>query len=112
MDAILELISQSDIDVASMINLKIVIILLGIGFCIKHIPYLEKLSNEFIPIILMVFSLVLTFLNLGLSIDSFANGILTASVAIGIHQQGKGFLKSISTILGNAAEDDVEEEEE
>lgn len=105
MDAILELISQSDIDVSDMINLKVVIILLGIGFCVKHIPYLEKISNEFIPVILIIFSLILTYFGLGLSIDSFANAILTASVAIGIHQQGKGFLKSISSVLGKAAKD-------
>lgn len=107
MEAILDLIAGSDIDVSNMINLKVVIILLGIGFCVKHVPYLAKLSNEFIPVILMAFSLILTFLSFGVNIDSFANAILTASVAIGIHQQGKGFLKSVTGYLGKSSDKDA-----
>jgi hypothetical protein len=107
MDIIYSLISHSDIDVNSIVNIKLVFGLLAIGWIIKHVKYLAKLPNDFIPIILIIVSLIVNFLNAdgttpGDYANSFVSAILSASVAIGMHQQGKGVFKSLKSAASSA----------
>ena len=71
------------------INITIVIVLLGIGFIIKHVKFLEKISNDLIPLVLIAFSFLFTFLDSGVTVQATIASIITAAAAIGLHQQGK-----------------------
>lgn len=110
MDIIYSLISNSDIDINSIVNIKLVFGLLAIGWIIKHVKYLAKLPNDFIPVILIIVSLIVNFLNPdgtapGDYANAFVSGILSASVAIGMHQQGKGVFKSLKSTANSVIDD-------
>lgn len=71
------------------INLLVVIALMGIGALIKHVKWLDKIPNDFIPPILIVFGIALTYLQQSISIESTVSAIVSCTVAVGAHQTGK-----------------------
>jgi hypothetical protein len=113
MDFIFKLLNASDIDITTMLNLNLIFGLLAIGFLIKHLKWFNKLPNDFIPVILLVVSLGVSVLNAdgstpGAYANAFISGLLSASVAIGLHQQGKGTVKSIKSALKTSVESFVD----
>jgi hypothetical protein len=102
------LLSNSNISLTDVIDIKITITLLAIGYGIKHLKCLNKISNQIIPFILIIFSFLLNFLNIDSMTpssisSSFVNSIVTASVSIGLHQQGKIIIKYTKKITKSAA---------
>lgn len=68
----------------------VVVACLIIGYCIKHIPWLEKLSNQYIPTILAIVGAVLGCVANGtVSLDSIVYGALSGLASIGLHQTFK-----------------------
>ena len=111
----------SDSDVAGIVNINLVLGLLAFGFIVKH--FIKKLNNEFIPVILIICSIIVNFLNVeertsGNFANAFMNSILSAAVAIGLHQSGKGSIKSLREFAinllskGAADTDDTDNNEE
>lgn len=77
------------------VDVAIIIALMGIGFCIKHLRFFEKISNDLIPPTLIVSSLVLTFMQNGINIQAVITAVVSAATAIGLHQQGKNIFNLI-----------------
>jgi len=107
MDFLFDLLNNYDVDITGMIDIKVVILLMAIGFIFKHLTIFKKISNDYIPLILIVISLIINFLNIEeVTINGFTNAfvtsILSAAVAIGMHQQGKGFFKSLKDATNSA----------
>ena len=62
-----------------------------VGYCIKHITWLEKVSNEYIPTILAVLGAVLVALSayLGespITLETVGYGAVTGLASTGMHQ--------------------------
>ncbi len=62
-----------------------------VGYCIKHITWLEKVSNEYIPTILAVLGAVLAALSayLGespITLETVVYGAFTGLASTGMHQ--------------------------
>lgn len=109
MEYLMELFINLDIDIVEFIDIKLIIALIAMGFCIKHIPCFKKFSNEYIPVILMITAIVVNVVTLNVFntnsvMNAFVNSLLTAAISIGIHQQGKGFMKSFKA-AGQSAVD-------
>lgn len=88
-----------DVQISEFIDVRIIIGLIALGFCIKHFSFFKKISNEYIPFILTLVSIVISIVllseyNTYTVANAFINSFLSAAISIGIHQQGKGFLKS------------------
>lgn len=115
-----QLMSQFVNEILSNINILVVVTLMAVGFIIKHVKFLEKVDNSLIPVILLVLSFVFTFIDTGLSVPSIFIAILSAAVAIGLHQQGKNiftvtvipWLKNLITVKKPSASDYEEEYDE
>ena len=98
------------------INLDIVITLMAIGFIIKHcdIKFLKNIPNSYIPLILVVFGFIFTFLDAGTaaSMQTFISAIVSSAAAVGLHQQGKnifiGLIPQLTEIIGNLTKQDTE----
>lgn len=91
-----EIVSQIISLAETSINLSVVIILLAIGYVLKHI--IKKLGNEYIPVILLLAGIILAVV-IGLPyktgqdiIPAIITGIASGTAAIGIHQSGKSFI--------------------
>lgn len=76
-------------EVFANVNIAIVIGLMAVGFIIKHFKFLEKINNELIPPILLILSMIFTFIDNGISVSSTLVALVSAAVAIGLHEQGK-----------------------
>lgn len=61
-----------------------------LGIFLKKI---EKVKDNYIPIILIVFSIVFSIAIVGFSATSILQGILCWGVSIGVHQTGKQMKK-------------------
>ena len=65
----------------------VVIACLIVGYCIKHISWLETVSNEYIPTILAALGAVLGCVtNGGISLEAIVFGALSGLVSTGLHQ--------------------------
>ncbi|WP_070041150.1 phage holin family protein [Robinsoniella peoriensis] len=65
----------------------VVIACMIIGYCIKHIIWLEKISNQYIPLILSVSGAVLGCVaNSSISLDTVVYGALSGLASTGLHQ--------------------------
>lgn len=91
-----EIVTQIISVAETSINLSVVIILLAIGYVLKHVA--KKLSNEYIPVILLLFGILLACI-IGIPyktgqdiIPAIITGIASGAAAIGIHQSGKSFI--------------------
>ena len=60
---------------------------LVVGYCIKHIGWLEKVSNEYIPSILAILGAVLGCVaTSSVSLENIVYGALTGLASTGLHQ--------------------------
>lgn len=81
------------------ISIVVIIFLLAIGYCIKHIKAFDKVSNNLIPIILVVLGAITTLLTKTADtsvVMALMNGIINAAVAIAIHQSGKNIFEMVT----------------
>ena len=100
------------------INIPVIIFLLAVGYCIKHTPALEKVSNNLIPIIIFVLSVIICgVMNISDNIAaSIMSGVINAAAAIGLHSTGKNIFEffskgSISDAEVSASDDGSPDEE-
>ena len=63
---------------------------LVVGYCIKHIGWLEKVSNEYIPSILAILGAALGCVAAGsVSLENVVYGAVTGLASTGLHQMFK-----------------------
>lgn len=60
---------------------------LCVGYCIKHIAWLDKISNEYIPSVMLVLGAILACLaGEKISLDIIVAGAVTGLASTGMHQ--------------------------
>lgn len=64
----------------------IVLACLVIGYVIKHTPYLDKIANSYIPLIVTVLGAVLGVVTSGLSVEAVIYGAVSGLASTGLHQ--------------------------
>lgn len=68
----------------------VLIACLIIGYCIKHISWLDRVSNEYIPTILAVLGACIACLaNTSITLENVVYGALTGLASTGLHQMFK-----------------------
>lgn len=80
----------------------IIVVCVIVGYCIKHIPALAKVSNDYIPAISSVLGVVLALL---LAIGTYTDvpgaitvgigGLVSGWAATGLHQVAKKFIDGL-----------------
>lgn len=61
-----------------------------VGYCIKHIKWLDAISNEYIPTILAVLGAILCCIsNADVSLEIIVYGALSGLASTGLHQAFK-----------------------
>lgn len=81
------------------ISIVVIIFLLAIGYCIKHIKVFDKVSNNLIPIVLVILGAITTLLTKTADtsvVMALMNGIINAAIAIAIHQSGKNIFEMVT----------------
>lgn len=68
-----------------------------VGYCIKHITWLDKVSNQYIPTVLVVLGAVLAVLSayLGktpITLETVVYGAFTGLASTGLHQAFKNII--------------------
>lgn len=56
------------------------------GYVIKHTPYLDKVANSYIPLIVTVLGAILGVVTSGLSIEAVIYGAVSGLASTGLHQ--------------------------
>jgi len=65
----------------------VVIACLAIGYCIKHITWLDKISNIYIPAIMLVLGAVFGCItNSGITFENMVYGAISGLASTGLHQ--------------------------
>lgn len=65
-----------------------------VGYCIKHISWLDKIANEYIPVILAVLGAVVGCIAMQeISLTSVVGGALSGLAAVGLHQVFKQWVE-------------------
>lgn len=64
----------------------IVLACLVIGYVIKHTPYLDKIANSYIPLIVTVLGAILGVVTSGLSVEAVIYGAISGLASTGLHQ--------------------------
>ena len=64
----------------------IVLACLVIGYVIKHTPYLDKIANAYIPLIVTVLGAILGVVTSGLTIEAVIYGAISGLASTGLHQ--------------------------
>lgn len=60
---------------------------LVIGYCIKHIRWLDKVGNEYIPTVLAIIGAILSCVaSQGASLEIMVAGAVTGLASTGLHQ--------------------------
>lgn len=57
-----------------------------VGYCIKHISWLDKISNEYIPTIMAVLGAVLGCVANGTTLETVIAGAFSGLASTGLHQ--------------------------
>jgi prepilin signal peptidase PulO-like enzyme (type II secretory pathway) len=67
---------------------------LVVGYCIKHISWLDKVANEYIPLILAVLGAVLGCIAMQqITLVSVVGGAVSGLAAVGLHQVFKQWVE-------------------
>ena len=67
--------------------IPIFLICLCLGYAIKHVSFLEGISNQFIPLIAcIVGALLACWMNMGVSVEIIAQGMVSGLASTGFHQ--------------------------
>lgn len=64
----------------------IVLACLVIGYVIKHTPYLDKVANAYIPLIVTLTGAILGVVTSGLSVEAVIYGAVSGLASTGLHQ--------------------------
>ena len=65
----------------------VVVACLIVGYCIKHIKWLDKISNEYIPSILAILGAILACVaNSTVDINTIVYGAFSGLASTGLHQ--------------------------
>ena len=70
---------------------------LVIGYCIKHISWLDKVGNQYIPVIMAVLGLLISIpVTLGagrmITVETLVSGAVTGLASAGLHQTFKAII--------------------
>ncbi len=109
MDSIL-----AGVDVIQYIDIKLVLLLLAIGFLVKH--FIPKISNKLIPYILFGISIIDKIIGYGdfsfkgIS-GSIVDAIICAAIAIGLHSSGKGIIYLVNSTPTTTSDSTSDESE-
>ena len=58
-----------------------------VGYCIKHIPWLDKISNDYIPSILAILGAILACVaNSTIDLNTIVYGAFSGLASTGLHQ--------------------------
>lgn len=87
-------------DFTQLTELYIPVVLLAclvVGYCIKHISWLAKIANEYIPTILAILGAILAVLSAWLNkspigLDTVVYGAFTGLASTGLHQAFTQFI--------------------
>lgn len=72
----------------------VVVACLIIGYCIKHITWLDKVSNQYIPTILAIVGAVLACVaNSAIDLNTIVYGAFSGLASTGLHQAFTRFIK-------------------
>lgn len=98
-------------NISGVVNLLVVICLMAIGYVIKHTPVLSKISNNLIPIILLIAGIIISLIMGGdtTAANLIVSGIINAAIAIALHQTGKNVFELLPSYVDSGG--DTEEEE-
>lgn len=104
-----EILSQ--VDILAYVDVKLLLLLLAVGFIIKH--FAKNVTNNIIPTVLIGVSFVYSLLVLDVFdknsiINAIVNALLMAALSIGIHSTGKGFLKTLLKLKNATASEIIE----
>lgn len=67
---------------------------LCVGYCIKHITWLEKISNEYIPTIMLILGAILAcFAEQKISLNIIVADMVTGLASTGLHQMFKQIIE-------------------
>ena len=91
-----------DLDLGFLTEMCVPVIMaacLVVGYCIKHIPALEKVSNAYIPTIMVVLGALLSIpVTMGaggaVTLDSIVGGAVTGLASTGLHQVFKQIIET------------------
>lgn len=71
----------------------IVLACLVIGYVIKHTPYLDKVANDYIPLIVAVLGAILGAIINDLTVEGIVYGAVSGIASTGLHQL---FIRTLS----------------
>lgn len=103
------------------VNITLVVALMALGFIVKHVSFLDKINNDLIPPVLLLFSIIVMVFTDGFTVASIVSAIVNAAVAVGLHQQGKNIFtvtivpsiaKLFEGLVTNSTEYEESDEEE
>lgn len=73
----------------------VILACLIVGYCIKHITWLDKISNEYIPMILTILGAILGCMaKETIDFNTIVFGAFSGLVSTGLHQLFKQFIES------------------
>ncbi|MBU9746872.1 phage holin family protein [Lachnospiraceae bacterium ASD3451] len=86
-----------NLDFISELFIPIVLVAcLIVGYCIKHIPRLAKVSNDYIPAILAILGAILACVaNTSITLENIVYGALTGLASTGLHQAFKRIIERV-----------------
>ena len=64
----------------------VVVACLIVGYCIKHISWLDAISNEYIPTIMAILGAILGCISTGVSLETVVAGAVSGLASTGAHQ--------------------------
>lgn len=74
----------------------VVVACLAVGYCIKHIPWLDQVSNDYIPVIMLVLGAVLGCLaSKEITLEAIVYGAISGVASTGLHQTFKNMIHKI-----------------
>lgn len=66
-----------------------------VGYCVKHITWLEKVSNQYIPAVLAVLGAVLACIaSSSISLEAIVSGAFSGLASTGLHQTFKNIIQT------------------
>lgn len=78
----------------------VLVICLCVGYGIKKIPWLASVSNDYIPLIMLVLGATLVCATQGVSIETIGAGMLTGLASTGLHQAFTRLIDRLSDTAG------------
>lgn len=86
-------------DLSTYLQPTVLIICLCVGYAIKHIKWLDKISHDYIPLIMLILGAVLTVIMQGnYDLVTIADGMVTGLASTGLHQ---AFTRTIQALDGD-----------